>query len=70
MSQSEHSYFGQPRYTALRLVSDEQYGRKAAQPTLHPTRLRLGQIAVLWVAQIVLVRKAQLQTRLAGEANR
>lgn len=31
MSQSEHRYFGQPRYMALRLVSDKQYGRKAAQ---------------------------------------
>lgn len=58
MSQSEHRYFGQARYTALRLVSDKQYGRKAAQPTLHPTRLRLGQIAARGVAMVVLARKA------------
>lgn len=40
---------------------------ESAQPALHSTRLRLGQIAARGVARVVLVSKAQSQTRLAGE---
>jgi hypothetical protein len=45
MSLSEHRYFSQARYAALRLVSDKLYGRKAAQPGL--VRREAARVAVV-----------------------
>ena len=39
----------------------------APYKSVHPTRLRLGQIAARGVAWVVTVGKAQSQTRPAGE---